>query len=225
MSGLTFRLNTYPDERLDLSPLIPSRLASLPLTDILALVVGTTKRQLKVGDFFAVSGQSGDTVTIQGGSEHLDFVGAGLDRGTLILDGDAGAYAGRKMTGGELHIRGRAGVWLGSGLSGGLITVKGSAGDQVGSMCPGDKFGMTGGIVHVEGSIGDRVGEKMRRGTIIAPQDTVCLDLRAIAGHGVRPAASLHGGNRRGHACLGLREGRDRRGERIHRECRASSRS
>ena len=160
MSGLTFRLNTYPDERLDLSPLIPSRLASLPLTDILALVVGTTKRQLKVGDFFAVSGQSGDTVTIQGGSEHLDFVGAGLDRGTLILDGDAGAYAGRKMTGGELHIRGRAGAWLGSGLSGGLITVKGSAGDQVGSMCPGDKFGMTGGIVHVAGSIGDRVGER-----------------------------------------------------------------
>lgn len=168
MSGLTFRLNTYPDERLDLSPLIPSRLATLPLADILDLVVGTTKRQLKVGDFFAVSGQSGDTVTIQGGSEHLDFVGAGLDRGTLILDGDAGAYAGRKMTGGELHIRGRAGAWLGSGLSGGLITVKGSAGDQVGSMCPGDKFGMTGGIVHVEGSIGDRVGEKMRRGTIIA---------------------------------------------------------
>ena len=168
MSGLTFRLSTHPDERLDLSPLTPGRLAKLPLAEMLQLVVGTTKRQLKVGDLFAISGQPGDTVAIQGGSEHLDFVGAGLDRGTLILDGDAGAYAGRKMTGGELHIRGRAGALLGSGLSGGLIAVKGSAGDYVGSMCPGDKFGMTGGIVVVEGDIGVRVGEKMRRGTIIA---------------------------------------------------------
>lgn len=168
MSGLTFRLSTYPDERLDLSPLTPSRLATTPLAEMLRIVVGTTKRQLKVGDLFAVSGQPGDTVTIQGGSEHLDFVGAGLDRGTLILDGDAGAYAGRKMTGGELHLRGHAGAWLGSGLSGGLLTVKGSAGDHVGSTCPGDRFGMTGGIVVVEGNIGARVGEKMRRGTIIA---------------------------------------------------------
>lgn len=168
MSGLTFRLSTYPDERLDLTPLIPSRLAALPLAEMLKIVVGTTKRQLRVGDLFAVSGQPGDTVTIQGGSEHLDFVGAGLDRGTLIVDGDAGAYAGRKMTGGELHIRGRAGAWLGSGFSGGLLAVKGSAGDHVGSTRPGDKFGMTGGIVLVEGNIGARVGEKMRRGTIVA---------------------------------------------------------
>ncbi len=167
MSGLTFRLSAVPDERLDLSPLTPKRLAEMPSGDIARIVVGTSKRQLTVGDFFSVSGKAGDTVTIAGGSSRLDFIAADLDHGTVIVEGDAGICAGRSMRGGKLEIRGDAGAWLASGLEGGLVCVKGSAGGFIGGQRAGDRFGMTGGIVVVEGHAGDRTGERMRRGTII----------------------------------------------------------
>lgn len=167
MSGLTFRLNSTPHERLDLSKLTPNGLSSLPLASVLKLAVGTSKSALTVGDLFAVSGRPGDTVTIQGGSSRLDFVGAELEHGTLIVEGDVGTGAGRKMRGGRLEIRGDAGALLASGISGGLVLVKGSAGGHVGGLSPGDKFGMTGGLIVIEGHAGDRVGDRMRRGTVL----------------------------------------------------------
>jgi len=166
MNGLTFRLRSVPKERLDLSHLTPKRLSSIPLAEVLKIVVGTTKTGLTVGDAFAVSGKPGDTVKIEGASDRLDFVGADLDHGTLIVEGDVGVGAGRNMRGGRLDIRGDAGALLASGISGGEVFVKGSAGSQVGGLTPGDKFGMTGGLIVVEGHAGDRAGDRMRRGTI-----------------------------------------------------------
>ena len=167
MSGLTFRLSAAPNERLDLSKLTPAHLAPMPAGDIAKLVVGTSKRGLTVGDVFKVSGKPGDRVVIEGGSARLDFIGADLAEGTVVVEGEAGICAGRSMRGGRLDIRGDAGPWLGSGLSGGVISVKGSAGGMIGGLRAGDRFGMTGGAVVVEGDAGDRVGERMRRGTII----------------------------------------------------------
>lgn len=166
MSGLTFRLTSAPVERLDLSQLTPKRLAATPLADVLKLNIGTTKSALKVGDVFAVSGKPGDTLKIEGATGKLDFIGAELDHGSIIVEGDVGVGAGRSMRGGRLDIRGDAGALLGSGISGGEIFVKGSAGSQVGGLRPGDKFGMTGGLIVIEGHAGDRAGDRMRRGTI-----------------------------------------------------------
>jgi formylmethanofuran dehydrogenase subunit C len=166
MSGLTFRLTSMPRERLDLSHLTPRRLSTMPLAEMLKLNVGSTKSTLSVGDVFAVSGKPSDTVKIESGSARLDFVGAELDHGTMIVEGDVGVGAGRNMRGGRLEIKGDAGALLGSGISGGEILVKGSAGGQVGGLSPGDKFGMTGGLIVIEGQAGDRVGDRMRRGTI-----------------------------------------------------------
>ena len=166
MSGLTFRLRAAPQERLDLSQLTPKRLAALPLADMLKLNISTTKSTVTVGDAFAVSGRPGDTVKIESGSARLDFVGAELEHGTLVIEGDVGVGAGRNMRGGRLEIRGDAGALLGSGISGGQIFVKGSAAGQVGGLTPGDKFGMMGGLIVIEGHAGDRVGDRMRRGTI-----------------------------------------------------------
>jgi formylmethanofuran dehydrogenase subunit C len=168
MSGLTFRLNAAPDERLDLSRLTPSYLESIPLAEMLKIAVGSTQNGLTVGDIFTVSGKPGDTVRIEGGSGKLDFVGADLHRGTVIIEGDVGVGAGRNMRGGRLIIGGDAGALLGTGIRGGEIFVKGSAGSQVGGLVPGDKFGMTGGLIVVNGDIGDRAGNRMRRGTIFA---------------------------------------------------------
>jgi formylmethanofuran dehydrogenase subunit C len=166
MSGLTFRLTSAPKERLDLSHLTPRKLSSTPLAEVLKLNVGSTKSGLSLGDVFAVSGKPGDTVRIESGSARLDFVGAELDHGTLIVEGDVGVSAGRNMRGGRLEIKGDAGNLLGSGISGGEIFVKGSAASQVGGLTAGDKFGMTGGLIVIDGHAGDRAGDRMRRGTI-----------------------------------------------------------
>ncbi|MFN3622804.1 MAG: formylmethanofuran dehydrogenase subunit C [Hyphomicrobium sp.] len=166
MSGLTFRLTSAPAERLDLSQLTPKHVATTPLAEVLKLNIGTTKSGLKVGDVFAVSGKPGETITFEGATDKLDFVGTDLEHGSVVVEGDVGVGAGRNMRGGRLDIRGDAGALLGSGISGGQISVKGSAGSQVGGLTPGDKFGMTGGLIVIDGHAGDRAGDRMRRGTI-----------------------------------------------------------
>lgn len=168
MSTLSFTLRDVPARQVNLSALIPSRLAGLSLGDIEKLAIGSGEGALTVGDVFAVSGTPGDSLVISGSSPQFDFVGGGLDDGTVVVEGSVGNLAGRGMTGGKLEIQGDAGAFLGSTARGGLIHVKGSAGDFAGGIWIGDKFGMLGGIAVVEGNVGARAGERMRRGTIIA---------------------------------------------------------
>lgn len=167
MTGLTFKLRAPPEERLDLSPFLPGALAALSLGEIERLPVGTSRRGLKVGDVFAITGAAGDTLAIEGGSNRLDFVGANNGGGTIVVEGDVGAYAGHAMSGGRLEIRGNAGPWLASGFKGGLVTVSRNAGDFLGGPRAGERFGMMGGVVIVSAAVGERAGERMRRGTVI----------------------------------------------------------
>lgn len=168
MSALSFTLRNAPARQVDLSALIPSKLAGLSVADIERLAIGSGEGALCVGDVFSVSGAPGEALVISGGSPQFDFVGAGLDQGSITVEGAVGNLAGRGMTGGKLEIQGDAGAHLASTAKGGLVHVKGSAGDYAGGVWIGDKFGMLGGIVVVEGNIGERAGERMRRGMIIA---------------------------------------------------------
>jgi formylmethanofuran dehydrogenase subunit C len=168
MSGFTLTPKSAPPERLDLSDLTPFALAAKRATEIAGIVLGTSKLPVTVGDVFEISGSSGDTLTIAGGSDRYDFVGANMGSGKLIVSGDVGAYAAAEMSGGRLEIGGNAGIGLGSAMKGGIIHVKGSAGDMVGGVCAGHQYGMQGGSIVVEGDIGERAGDRMRRGTIIA---------------------------------------------------------
>lgn len=167
MSGYTLRLKAPASERLNLAGITPAKLSALASHEISALSVGISRKPVTICDAFDISGTPGDTLTIEGAGASLDFVAGGLDAGTIIVNGNVGPYAGRKMTGGKLVINGNAGNFLASGMSGGLIHVKGNAGDNLGGIIAGDRFGMVGGIVVVEGDIGARAGEKMRRGTVI----------------------------------------------------------
>jgi formylmethanofuran dehydrogenase subunit C len=168
MSGFVLKLRQPPAMRLDLTGLIPSKLAGLSAADVDRLALNTEFGPAKVGDMFSVSGSASETLTIEGSSDRLDFIGAGLDLGTVVVEGDAGAYAGSDITRGKLEIRSNAGAYLAAGSKGGLITVKGSAGDFLGGARSGERFGMLGGAVVVEGNVGTRAGERMRRGTVIA---------------------------------------------------------
>ncbi|MFT3730701.1 MAG: formylmethanofuran dehydrogenase subunit C [Hyphomicrobium sp.] len=167
MSGITLRFKAPATERITLAGITPSKLAALSSHETANLNVGIEKGGIALGDAFDISGSSGDTLTIEGGTPAIDFVGGGLDSGTIRVVGDVGAFAARSMSGGKLEIRGNAGDFLASGATGGFIQVSGNAGDNIGGVATGDRFGLLGGTVWVGGNIGARAGDKMRRGTIV----------------------------------------------------------
>lgn len=164
MSGLRLRLKAVPAGRLDLSCLQPGPLTAYTAAEVAKLPFedGT------LGDLFEIAAiEDANTLVLAGTTRACDGIGDRLAAGTLIVEGDAGEYAGRFMKGGRLDIKGSASGYLGAGMKGGLITVEGSAGDFVGGLLPGEKFGMAGGLIRVGGDIGARAGDRMRRGTIV----------------------------------------------------------
>lgn len=166
MKPLTFTLLSEPEERLDLSGLIPERLKAITPSEMAKLRVGTSRFPAKVGDLFKVTGTDSSEIVFAGGSYRFDHVGAGMKAGRVRVDGDVGASAGRKMAGGTLLVEGNAGVQAGSGMANGRIEIMGDAGDNVAGPMPGELQGMAGGLIIVRGKTGHRAGEKMRRGTI-----------------------------------------------------------
>ena len=165
--SLRFELRDPPDMRLDLSPLVPDRLAGLDQAAIERIEVGTTRMSRRVGDVFGVHMADCECVAIEGGSPRFDWVGAGMRSGELVLDGEAGLYAGRRMTGGRLRISGRAGGWAASGLRDGTLEIDGDAGPFLGGPVAGERAGMAGGTVLVRGNAAERAGDCLRRGLIV----------------------------------------------------------
>jgi formylmethanofuran dehydrogenase subunit C len=169
MSGLRLRLKSAPAGRLDLSCLHPVPLTAYSADEAARLPF----EDGALGDLFEISSiPESDTLVLAGPTAACDGIGDGLKSGTLVVEGDAGQYAGRFMRGGRLDIKGSAGGYLGAGMKGGLITVAGSAGNFVGGLLPGEKFGMAGGFIRVGGDIGERAGDRMRRGTIVVKGKT-----------------------------------------------------
>lgn len=167
MSALTFTLRGEPDQRLDLSPLTPDRLAGMIPSEIAGLELHTTRTRVTAGEIFKI--RRGDTQQLRflGGSQRFDWLGAGMTGGSVTLEGDAGAQCGRQMAGGMLTVHGSVGVYAASGLTGGRLEITGDAGDFAGGPAPGEMAGMAGGLVIVRGNAGQRAGERLRRGVLI----------------------------------------------------------
>ena len=168
---LVLKLRRMPDQRLDLSPLVPHLLAGRSEREISGLALGTTKQGVTVGDIFALEFGTPDTIRFEGGSERFDRVGLGLQAGEIHVAGTVGMEAGRSMSGGRLTVRGSAGPHAGSGMSGGRLEVQGDCGERLGGPLAGEMAGMSGGLIVVQGSAGPRAGDRMRRGTIVVEGD------------------------------------------------------
>lgn len=167
MSALTLKLRAPPDVRLDLSGITPAKLATLAQGEIERLAIGGGRKAIRLGDLFSVAGAPGDALVIEGSTDRVDGIGAGLEAGSILVEGNTGVYAARGMRGGRLDIRGHAGPYLASGLRGGLIVAE-SASDLLGAPRAGERYGMLGGTVVVRGDVGERAGDRMRRGAVIA---------------------------------------------------------
>lgn len=207
MAAPRFRLRAEPDQRLDVAPLVPDRLAGLSQEEVERLPLGMARTPVLVGDAFRVTMGGGEEVVIEGGSALLDGVGEGMASGTLVLEGDAGLRAGRGMRGGRLELRGNAGHWAASGMQGGAITIAGDCGDFLGGPLAGEVEGMAGGSVLVRGAAGARAGDRLRRGLVvvegragdlagsrmIAGTIVVCGEAGALAGSLMRRGTVLLG--------------------------------
>ena len=167
MKPLVFSLRAKPDQRLDLSPLVPHLLAGKSEAEIAKTALGTTRHAVMVGDLFRVTMGDPQALRIEGSSDRLDLVGHGMRDGEIFVDGDVGNRAGRLMSGGRLIINGNVGAWAASGMTGGTLEIARSAGDRLGGPLAGEMAGMRGGVVVVRGDAGERVGDRMRRGTIV----------------------------------------------------------
>jgi formylmethanofuran dehydrogenase subunit C len=164
---LVLTLRERPEQRLDLSPLVPHLLAGKSAADINGIELQTTKIRVTVGDAFRLRMGDAARIRIEGACDRLDRVGAGMSGGEIAITGDVGIQAGRLMTGGRLIVGGNAGHWAASGMKGGEIEIKGSAGDRLGGPLAGEVAGMRGGLVIVRGNAGARAGDRLRRGTIL----------------------------------------------------------
>ncbi len=207
MAALCFTLRSEPKQRLDLSPLVPERLAKLSQAEIERLPLGTTRTLALVGDVFRVAMGEADAVRIEGGSSRFDGVGEAMASGAIVLEGDAGLRAGRQMRGGRLEVRGNAGHWAASGMQGGEIEIAGDCGDFLGGPLAGEVEGMAGGTAVVRGNAGGRAGDRLRRGVIVVEGqagDLVASRLIAgtvvvCGGAGAMPGSLM----RRGTCCSG----------------------
>jgi formylmethanofuran dehydrogenase subunit C len=185
MSAVTFVLKADLRQRLDVSPLIPDALSGLDERQIASLSLQYGSRRLCVGDLFDVqlSPTLAPDIVFRGGSEKFDYLGRGMARGEILVEGTAGAYAGHQMKGGKVRITQGVGIFCAAEMRGGQLFVDGDAGDFLGAALPGNRKGMAGGAVVVRGSVGARAGDHMRRGLVLIEGDAgPYLGARMVAG-------------------------------------------
>jgi formylmethanofuran dehydrogenase subunit C len=167
VSALTLTLRQAPEQRLDLSPLVPHLLAGKTAAEIAKIELHTTRTPATVGDIFRLRMGDAAQIRIEGAVARLDRIGHAVTGGEIFVEGDVGAQAGRLMRGGSLIIRGSAGPWAGSAMIGGKLEILRNAGDHLGGPFGGETVGMRGGAIVVRGSAGARTADRMRRGTIV----------------------------------------------------------
>ena len=170
--SLTLTLRTAPEVPLEAEALIPERLEGKTAAEIGAVAVLYGNQQAVLGDFFRVEGEPDAELRIVGDLAKVKRIGAGMTRGRIVIEGDAGMHLGAGMTGGEILVAGNAGDWVGAEMSGGSIVVKGNAGHLVASAPRGARVGMRGGEIIVHGNAGNEIGNGMRRGLVAVGGDS-----------------------------------------------------
>ena len=107
--GIKLTLTRQPTVPLEAEALCPDTLADCPADEIAQLTIYHGKRQLPLSDFFEIEGEKSDEVEIHGDLKKVRWIGRGMSRGHLKIQGDVGMHLGAYMTGGEIEVNGNAG--------------------------------------------------------------------------------------------------------------------
>jgi formylmethanofuran dehydrogenase subunit C len=178
----TLTLRVAPKIPLDLSPLLPGRLAGGSESALAALPLRLGNREVPLGELFGVAADGDDRLVLAGTNACCDRIGAGMASGRLVVEGDAGTGIGLAMSGGDIEVRGSVGPMAGAEATGGVLRIAGNAGERLGGALPG-AGGMSGGTILLGGNCGARVGERMRKGLIVVDGDA-----------GIHAAVAMRGG-------------------------------
>ena len=134
------------------------------------------KVKVRLGDFFEVSGNPGNTaaetdIVIAGDCSRVKYIGNKMTAGSITVNGNADMYVGGWMKGGKIHVKGDVHSFCGIAMEGGEIEVDGNAQNYVGCNYRGDWRGMRGGIIRIKGNAGNDIGTFMLGGTIIVEKN------------------------------------------------------
>ncbi len=143
----------------------PDTLGALDTKSLRQQTIRIGSTDVALGELFGIETQREPQLTLRVSPDlRLHRLGAQMQQGKLIVEGDAGDDLGASMSGGTIHVRG-------------------SAGDRVGGPDTTRNRGMTGGRIIIQGKAGDHVGLRMRRGTIaIAGEVGLSPGYRMLAG-------------------------------------------
>jgi formylmethanofuran dehydrogenase subunit C len=186
--GLIARLKSPLRQRVDFSEVLVDSWTSFSAKAMAERPVYLEgDRNTSLGDLFEIQGTPDGRIRFVGNLASVGRLGAGLNDGTvtvegnvgmeaglamsggaLVIEGDAAARAGasplghkRGMTGGELIIRGSAGPEAGAAMRRGLLVIARAAGERTG-------LGMIAGNVIVFGTAGSDTGLWSKRGSVVA---------------------------------------------------------
>jgi len=159
MTEIKLKLKKDPEFPLEADVISPDQFAGKTLADIKKLIVFHGNEEKSLGDFFDVSGKSGEItdlkIAVEGNLSNVKRIGEKMSAGEIVVNGDVGMHVGNQMTGGKILVNGNADDWAGAMLKGGELEITGDAGHYVGAAYRGFWKGMQNGTIKVHGKIGD----------------------------------------------------------------------
>jgi len=153
---LTLKKNSiFPIEA---DTITPDNFSGKSIDEIKKLTVYYGNEKGAIGDFFDVSGKSGDLndlkIIIDGDLSNVKRIGERMTGGDIVINGNVGMHVGNQMEGGKILVNGNADDWAGAMLQGGELEITGDAGNYVGAAYRGYWKGMQNGIIKVKGKVG-----------------------------------------------------------------------
>ena len=137
MAEIKLKLNNELKFPLEADSITPDNFAGKTAAEIKKLVVYYGTKESTIGDFFTVSGKSGDVaelkIIIDGDLSNVKRIGEKMTAGEIIINSDIGMHVGTQMSGGKITVNGNADDWAGAMLQGGELEITGDAGNYVGA--------------------------------------------------------------------------------------------
>ncbi len=176
MATVTLTPTKVPELMYEGYSITPDAFAGKTAAQIADLPGHEGKFVLKLGEFFTVSGNGGETaadtdIVIAGDCTRVKYIGSRMTAGSVTVNGNTDMYLGGWMKGGKIHVKGNVDSFCGIQMEGGEILVDGDAKNHVGCAYRGDWRGMKGGLIRIKGSAGNDIGTAMLGGTIIIEKD------------------------------------------------------
>ncbi len=204
MRELILTLKEKPDICIEVEGLNPDVVAKMSREEIEKFPIQYGNKRVPLSEFFELEFSESDVerIVFKGDMERVKRIGWGLERGEIVVEGNAGMYLGAFMMGGRIVVKGNVGHFSALNMRGGEVIIEGNAGDYLCASYRGEWRGMSGGTVVVNGDVGKELGSYMRGGRIVVKgraDDFAGVNMRGglivLKEAGDRVGASMVGGS------------------------------